>query len=502
MSWGVAGAFSSSSPWEGREKLLWGLPACISTDWSVSSSLGPRRGFWEEQLWLLVGARKLPGRPPLLGSGSSVACCLWRPLGNPAGSRGILPCGPSWLPFLPGRLSPRKSASARPPREQGWLAGSVALKMTDVQVDSSRLPPVQEVRRDFAVLEDGALACSLQEQEIEQHYASNVQKSRLVQKDIRIAKELQGREEEEEGSQRHSAQQQQIEESDSHTARAAVQEDIRRKAGASRQREERDQEIAQRLQDLEEEAAGRQQKRRLLGSPGRAREDGLVPLNWAMAGLALRSRELLLRQDEELARRLQREEERQTRLRARKTRQCDDDYRVAQVAQDEEIARYMQEQELEAQQRTLGPGVRGAAHSLSAQEVPAGMEASPPSQKGEEEAAAAPPGFEAAPHIRSLGRRSAVPARGGQADPRLQLCRNIAEDLDPTFKAKRTEAPVDGTAAHSSQAASPGRLVPVDGFFDYLDEAVEAAFVSPTKRQPEKTGRPKSREKKEGCKQQ
>lgn len=53
-----------------------------------------------------------------------------------------------------------------------------------------------------------------------------------------------------------------------------------------------------------------------------------------------------------------------------------------------------------------------------------------------------------------------------------------------------------------SIGVGPAHPVPVDGFFDYLDDVSESTFVSPTKRQPEKVGRQKSKEKKDGCKQQ
>ncbi|XP_015264635.1 PREDICTED: coiled-coil domain-containing protein 50-like isoform X2 [Gekko japonicus] len=315
--------------------------------------------------------------------------------------------------------------------------------MTEVQIDSSRLPPVQEVCRDFAVLEDGALAYCLQEQEIEQHYTSNIQKNQLVQKDIKIAKRLQGMEEEERKL-HNSKQQKQIEESDSEIARA-IQEDIQRKAEESRQREERDQELAKRLQDLEEEAI-RQQKQRSENSNGEKGDD-TEPLHWVIANLELQTLEQL-RQDEELAQKLQEEE--QTSIRARKNRERNDDYRAAQVAQDEEAQ--------------TGCGAASPAR------------------------------------VQSL-ERSDVPSRGGHADMKPQHCRNIAEDLDPTFKAKRTE-PSPDLSAVCSQAVGSIRPVPVDGLFDYMDEISEPTFVSPTKRQPEKMGRQKSRDKKEGCKQQ
>ncbi|XP_015264632.1 PREDICTED: coiled-coil domain-containing protein 50-like isoform X1 [Gekko japonicus] len=358
--------------------------------------------------------------------------------------------------------------------------------MTEVQIDSSRLPPVQEVCRDFAVLEDGALAYCLQEQEIEQHYTSNIQKNQLVQKDIKIAKRLQGMEEEERKL-HNSKQQKQIEESDSEIARA-IQEDIQRKAEESRQREERDQELAKRLQDLEEEAI-RQQKQRSENSNGEKGDD-TEPLHWVIANLELQTLEQL-RQDEELAQKLQEEE--QTSIRARKNRERNDDYRAAQVAQDEEIARYMQEQELKAQWRSSSKDGASEsikeAHSLSERRWSRGLEEA---QTG---CGAASPA-----RVQSL-ERSDVPSRGGHADMKPQHCRNIAEDLDPTFKAKRTE-PSPDLSAVCSQAVGSIRPVPVDGLFDYMDEISEPTFVSPTKRQPEKMGRQKSRDKKEGCKQQ
>uniref|UniRef100_H3BBM1 Coiled-coil domain containing 50 n=1 Tax=Latimeria chalumnae TaxID=7897 RepID=H3BBM1_LATCH len=47
------------------------------------------------------------------------------------------------------------------------------------------------VCREFAVLEDHTLAHNLQEQEIEHHLATNVQRNRLVQYDLKVAKRLQ-----------------------------------------------------------------------------------------------------------------------------------------------------------------------------------------------------------------------------------------------------------------------------------------------------------------------
>ncbi|XP_069720953.1 coiled-coil domain-containing protein 50 isoform X1 [Phaenicophaeus curvirostris] len=63
--------------------------------------------------------------------------------------------------------------------------------MAGIGIDHSKLPGVKEVCRDFAVLEDHTLAYNLQEQEIEHHLATNVQRNRLVKHDLQVAKQLQ-----------------------------------------------------------------------------------------------------------------------------------------------------------------------------------------------------------------------------------------------------------------------------------------------------------------------
>ncbi|KAG8136389.1 putative Coiled-coil domain-containing protein [Naja naja] len=63
--------------------------------------------------------------------------------------------------------------------------------MAEVGIDRSKLPGVKEVCRDFAVREDHTLAHSLQEQEIEHHLATNIQRNRLVKHDLQMAKQLQ-----------------------------------------------------------------------------------------------------------------------------------------------------------------------------------------------------------------------------------------------------------------------------------------------------------------------
>ncbi|NP_001417741.1 coiled-coil domain-containing protein 187 isoform 2 [Danio rerio] len=121
--------------------------------------------------------------------------------------------------------------------------------MAELEVDQSNLPRVQEVCQCFAVLEDGALAHNLQEQEIEQYYSSNVERSQLVQRDIRVAKRLQDEEQQRVQTPQHQTTRQ-LEERDSEYARM-IQEEIQRCAEEARRREVEDEEIAKRIQEEE-----------------------------------------------------------------------------------------------------------------------------------------------------------------------------------------------------------------------------------------------------------
>ncbi|XP_051518307.1 coiled-coil domain-containing protein 187 isoform X2 [Myxocyprinus asiaticus] len=122
--------------------------------------------------------------------------------------------------------------------------------MAELEVDQSNLPRVQEVCQCFAVLEDGALAHNLQEQEIEQYYTSNVQRNQLVQKDIRVAKTLQDEEQQRAQMLQHQTTRQ-LEERDLEYARM-MQEEIQRCAEEALRREVEDEEIAKRIQEEEE----------------------------------------------------------------------------------------------------------------------------------------------------------------------------------------------------------------------------------------------------------
>lgn len=395
--------------------------------------------------------------------------------------------------------------------------------MTELEIDQSHLPRVQEVCQGFAVLEDGALAHNLQEQEIEQYYASNVQKNQLVQRDVRIAKRLQ---DEEDRRRRLADCRRQIEEQDSEYAQT-IQEDIRRRAEEARRREEQDEEIAKKLQEEEELEI----RRRRLDSGCQGNQTGLLSnreggscagaappagLHAEVAQMGLQDREQVLR-DAELARRLQEEEEEEERLLRKGQRPGNDisppspastgrlwdqaeeeDFRAAQVAQDEEIARFMQRQEMKASRDPEGQGSRIEHGDLTD---------SSERRRSQNRKAEASPGqherldSEGLPSPREEGSpdRRASPAHRQQQQHLLP--RNIAEELDPTFRVKRQEDAAEEPALPTPAApqSPPG---PPCRFHDYADERAEPTFIPPTKRQSDKISRPKTKDRKEGCKQQ
>ncbi|EHB13832.1 Coiled-coil domain-containing protein 50 [Heterocephalus glaber] len=101
---------------------------------------------------------------------------------------------PAWCPGLSTTAAnafvdgPLLSARALPVRLSGVGASALQAWL------KFKLPGVKEVGRDFAVLEDHTLARNLQEQEIEHHLASNIQRNCLVQHDLQVAQQLQDQE--------------------------------------------------------------------------------------------------------------------------------------------------------------------------------------------------------------------------------------------------------------------------------------------------------------------
>ncbi|XP_056421402.1 coiled-coil domain-containing protein 50 isoform X3 [Hyla sarda] len=213
--------------------------------------------------------------------------------------------------------------------------------MTEVTIDKSKLPGVKEVCRDFAVLEDHSLAHSLQEQEIEHHLATNVKRNRLVKHDLQVAKQLQ-EEEDIRAQARIKHRQEELELLDGEIAQE-IQEKLVIEAELKRMQEEKDEDIARVLQEKE--------KRRKKHYPPRSPEEPCYPDNeghrskghrespQAKVGPGVKNRDV---RDADIARRLQEEE----------IRVHTEDYKAAQLAQDEELARWLMEKEQQSYKKS------------------------------------------------------------------------------------------------------------------------------------------------------
>uniref|UniRef100_A0A670KFM6 Coiled-coil domain containing 50 n=1 Tax=Podarcis muralis TaxID=64176 RepID=A0A670KFM6_PODMU len=130
--------------------------------------------------------------------------------------------------------------------------------MAEISIDQSKLPGVKEVCRDFAVLEDHTLAHSLQEQEIEHHLATNVQRNRLVQYDLQMAKQLQ-EEEDRKARARIQERHKDLERQDCEIAQE-IQVKLVIEAEQRRRQEEDDEDIARILQQKELQEEKRRKK--------------------------------------------------------------------------------------------------------------------------------------------------------------------------------------------------------------------------------------------------
>ncbi|XP_051531791.1 coiled-coil domain-containing protein 50-like isoform X7 [Myxocyprinus asiaticus] len=293
----------------------------------------------------------------------------------------------------------------------------------------------KKVCQCFSVLEDGAVAHSLQEQEIEQFYNTNIQKNQAEQNDVRLARRLQEEEERRANLRRDLRQ---LEDEDCRYAQI-IQEELQRCAEEARRREEEDKEIAKQLQE-EEEMEMRQQR----AAAGYHGDNCISPL---CEGLGVWEQVL---QDAELARRLQEEEDMLPNRELSRSSGSDVDFITAQVAQDEALQML--------RERLNSEGL----HSPVEEDY--SIESHLPS-----------------PSCTAL---------------RTQHIHNIAEELDPTFKARKHESHIS-TNPPSGLCLAPRN--PHSIFYDYLPEPT---FVPPTKRQSDKAGRHKAKDKKENCKQQ
>uniref|UniRef100_H0WVK5 Coiled-coil domain containing 50 n=1 Tax=Otolemur garnettii TaxID=30611 RepID=H0WVK5_OTOGA len=200
------------------------------------------------------------------------------------------------------------------------------------------------VCRDFAVLEDHTLAHNLQEQEIEHHLASNIQRNRLVQHDLRVAKQLQ--EEDLKAQAQLQKRYKDREQQDCEIAQE-IQEKLAIEAERQRIQEKKDEDIARLLQEKEllEEKKRKKHVLDLSGAKAYGEnysyEDGGTKTRVVKEAISIPSRVAHRDQewyDAEIARKLQEEELLATQV----------DLRAAQVAQDEEIARLLMAEEKKA----------------------------------------------------------------------------------------------------------------------------------------------------------
>ncbi|XP_045552157.1 trichohyalin isoform X2 [Salmo salar] len=205
--------------------------------------------------------------------------------------------------------------------------------------------------------------------------------------------------------------------------------------------------------------------------------------------------------DEELARRLQKEEEKLL-TRSPPARSSlsqhdsypEGDFRVAQVAQDEEIARFMQKQEIQLkhQSRDLnGPGSQREQHDLADPHNRRTVRERPIQRERLDSEGLPSPTEDCSPDYQAPSPTSTLSQ---------QPIRNIAEELDPTFKTKRPgKESIRAGQTISGPSSCQSHPIPHSGLHDFMEEPT---FIPPTKRQSAKSGRAKSKEKKENCKQQ
>ncbi|TRY87635.1 hypothetical protein DNTS_009335 [Danionella cerebrum] len=330
----------------------------------------------------------------------------------------------------------------------------------------------------FSVLEDGALAQSLQEQEIEQFYSTNLLKNQTVQSDVRLARRLQ---EEEEQRVNINTRLLKLEEEDCRYAQM-IQEEFQRCAEETRRREREDEEIAKQLQEEEEMEM---RKQRVVAG---YHENSVSPLCQDMGVW-----EQVL-QDARFAQTLQQQEEETVpcsgREQFRKSPSGSEvDFVAAQVAQDEEIAHYMQRRQRRVQKRA------------EEMEIQSREEASEGASTSTRRALEMLRERLDSDGLHSSTEEEEYPSQNPPTIPscttlRNQHIHNIAEELDPTFRARKHESLIPSPQT-AGVCLAPRNAHSI--FYDYLPEP---SFIPPTKRQSEKTSRVKAKEKRENCKQQ
>uniref|UniRef100_A0A8C4S0Z6 Coiled-coil domain-containing protein 50-like n=1 Tax=Erpetoichthys calabaricus TaxID=27687 RepID=A0A8C4S0Z6_ERPCA len=262
----------------------------------------------------------------------------------------------------------------------------------------------------------------------------------------------------------------------------------RRRRSEGRRRERYGPPSSEEEEEEEEERRGRTERRQNPGGPSFLLHHAHSARAELGARLELRDLEQVLR-DEEMARKLQAEEE-------AVAVNSEEDFRTAQVAQDEEIARFMQRRELKLQERSDTPVRRSSQRDCSDSAEGSGAPDRGEPKMGRRDSQSVSPGSKQGP---------ASP--GGIA----ASSRNIAEELDPTFQAPQqngmlelTAGSLPGQELHTGERQTVSQVCPVPpcSFYDYMEDCPETFIVPPTRRSSQKLGRLKAKDKKESCKQQ
>ncbi|XP_077369036.1 coiled-coil domain-containing protein 187 isoform X2 [Festucalex cinctus] len=294
--------------------------------------------------------------------------------------------------------------------------------------------------------------------------------------------------------QRRSSRRWRRPDSDNDGASATCEDAVEMAAGRRRQET-----IEERLSSEEEAERGAERRpQRRLGGWLRLRRlaaGASLPNKKRQTSLDLGDLQQVLH-DEELARKLQEQEntllERTSQPRPR-SRHPEGDFRVAQVAQDEEIARYMQKQEINS--NGLSRDLEGPESWREHRAMMSHHDRRTARERQVEDILMAQ-----RERLDSEGLPSPTddcfpenrPPSPDSTLTQSQQVRNIAEDLDPTFQAKRQGADI----LQMGQSGAACQSLP-----DPHDLLEEPTFIPPTKRQKDKAGHTKAKEKK-NCKQQ
>ncbi|KTG40860.1 hypothetical protein cypCar_00020695 [Cyprinus carpio] len=205
------------------------------------------------------------------------------------------------------------------------------------------------------------------------------------------------------------------------------------------------------------------------------------------------------KEDEEIAKQLQEEEEMEMR-RQRVAAGCNDNDCVSplceglgvweQMLQDAEMARRLQEEEDTLPHREQFPQSSGSEVDFIAAQVAQDESLQMLRERLNSDGLHSPVEEEDYTIESLLSSPSCTVLRN-------QHIHNIAEELDPTFKARKRESQISTSPPSAGLCLAPRN--PHSIFYDYLPEPT---FIPPTKRQSDKAGRHKPKEKKENCKQQ